>query len=157
MLQYIKIKNLALLSGVTLELDSGFTAVTGETGAGKSVLLGALGLLAGARTDKTMIRQGSDELEVEAALYFEDSAAIDAELEAAGLPLCEEGVFCCSAVFIAKRCRRFALTVVWRRWLNCRDWVRHGLIFTGPVSRKSCFRSVVSWRCWMPMRAIWKR
>ncbi len=93
MLQYIKIKNLALLTEVTLELDSGFTAVTGETGAGKSVLLGALSLLAGARTDKTMIRQGSDELEVEAALYFEDSTAIDAELEAAGLPLCEDGVF----------------------------------------------------------------
>ena len=70
MLQYIKIKNLALLYGVTLELDAGFTAVTGETGAGKSVLLGALSLLAGARTDKTMIRQGSDEIEVEAALYL---------------------------------------------------------------------------------------
>ncbi len=58
MLQYLKIKNLALLAEVTLELDAGFTAVTGETGAGKSVLLGALGLLSGARTDKTMIRQG---------------------------------------------------------------------------------------------------
>lgn len=93
MLQYIKIKNLALLSEVRLELDAGFTAVTGETGAGKSVLLGALSLLAGARTDKTMIRQGADLLEVEAALYFEDSAVVDAELERLGLPLCEDGVF----------------------------------------------------------------
>jgi len=92
MLQYLKIKNLALLSEVTLELDAGFTAVTGETGAGKSVLLGALGLLSGARTDKTMIRQGTDQLEVEAALYFEDSAEIDALLETAGLPCCEDGV-----------------------------------------------------------------
>ncbi|MGB0415841.1 MAG: DNA repair protein RecN [Coraliomargarita sp.] len=93
MLQTLKIKNLALLSEVTLEFEAGFTAVTGETGAGKSVLLGALSLLAGARTDKTMIRQGSDQLEVEAALYFEDSAAIDAALEAVGLPACEDGVF----------------------------------------------------------------
>jgi DNA repair protein RecN (Recombination protein N) len=92
MLQYLKIKNLALLDEVTLELDAGFTAVTGETGAGKSVLLGALGLLSGARTDKTMIRQGMDQLEVEAALYFEDSAEMDALLEAAGLPSCEDGV-----------------------------------------------------------------
>ena len=92
MLQYLKIKNLALLDEVRLEFDAGFTAVTGETGAGKSVLLGALGLLSGARTDKTLIRQGSDQLEVEAALYFEDAADIDARLEAVGLPSCEDGV-----------------------------------------------------------------
>ncbi len=92
MLQYIKIENLALLSEVTLEFEAGFTAVTGETGAGKSVLLGALSLLAGARTDKTRIRQGADMLQVEAALFFEDPAAINAALEAAGLPSCEEGV-----------------------------------------------------------------
>ena len=92
MLQYLKIKNLALLDEVTLELDTGFTAVTGETGAGKSVLLGALGLLSGARTDKTMIRQGTDQLDMEAALYFEDSAEMDALLAATGLPSCEEGV-----------------------------------------------------------------
>ncbi len=92
MLQYIKIRNLALLDEVTLEMDAGFTAVTGETGAGKSVLLGALSLLAGARTDKTMVRQGTDELEVEGALYFEDSSWLDDQLEGAGLPVCEEGV-----------------------------------------------------------------
>ena len=92
MLQYLKIKNLALLDEVSLEIDSGFTAVTGETGAGKSVLLGALGLLSGARTDKTIIRQGADQVEVEGAVYFADSSAIDGFLEAAGLPLCEEGI-----------------------------------------------------------------
>ncbi len=92
MLQYIRIKNLALLEEVTLEFESGFTAVTGETGAGKSVLLGALGLLSGARTDKGMIRQGQDLLEVEAALYFAEAEMIDGLLEASGLPLCEDGV-----------------------------------------------------------------
>jgi DNA repair protein RecN (Recombination protein N) len=92
MLQYIRIKNLALLDEVRLEFDAGFTAVTGETGAGKSVLLGALSLLAGARTDKSLIRQGQDQLETEAALYFEDAAQINALLEATGLPVCEEGV-----------------------------------------------------------------
>ncbi len=92
MLQHIRIKNLALLEEVTLEFESGFTVVTGETGAGKSVLLGALGLLSGARTDKAMIRQGQDVLEVEAALYFADPVEIDARLVEAGLPPCEEGV-----------------------------------------------------------------
>ena len=92
MLQYIRIKNLALLDEVRLEFDSGFTAVTGETGAGKSVLLGALSLLSGSRTDKSLIRQGQDELEVEAALYFEDSSEIDSQLEGLGLAACEDGV-----------------------------------------------------------------
>ena len=84
MLQYLKIKDLALLDQVTLEFDSGFTAVTGETGAGKSVLLGALGLLAGARTDKTLIRQGTDAVEVEAALYFELADTLNELLASAG-------------------------------------------------------------------------
>ena len=92
MLKYICIKNLALLEEVSLEFESGFTAVTGETGAGKSVLLGALGLLSGTRTDKGMIRQGQDLLEVEAALYFEDALLIDNLLEIAGLPICEDGL-----------------------------------------------------------------
>ena len=89
MLKYICIKNLALLEELRLEFESGFTAVTGETGAGKSVLLGALGLLSGTRTDKGMIRQGQDLLEVEAALYFADAFPIDNLLEVAGLPTCE--------------------------------------------------------------------
>lgn len=92
MLKYICIKNLALLEEVRLEFESGFTAVTGETGAGKSVLLGALGLLSGTRTDKGMIRQGQDLLEVEAALYFADASLIDNLLEVAGLPRCEDGL-----------------------------------------------------------------
>lgn len=57
-LQSLRIRNLALLEEVSLEFDEGFTAVTGETGAGKSILLGALSLLAGERADKTVIRQG---------------------------------------------------------------------------------------------------
>ena len=64
MLQSLRIRNLALLEEVTLDFDRGFTAVTGETGAGKSILLGALSLLAGARAEKTVIRQGAAACEV---------------------------------------------------------------------------------------------
>ena len=59
MLQSLHIRNLALLEEVSLDFEAGFTAVTGETGAGKSILLGALSLLAGERADKTIIRQGA--------------------------------------------------------------------------------------------------
>ncbi|MGD1031207.1 MAG: DNA repair protein RecN, partial [Opitutaceae bacterium] len=90
-LQTLRIRNLALLEHVDLEFEAGFTVVTGETGAGKSILLGALSLLAGERADKTVIRQGAAACEVEAALHFPKPAAINAALETLGLPGCEEG------------------------------------------------------------------
>lgn len=92
MLQSLKIRNLALLEEVSLEFESGFTVVTGETGAGKSILLGALSLLAGERADKTLIRQGAGACEVEAALFFKEVTRINALLEELDLPVCEEGL-----------------------------------------------------------------
>ena len=92
MLQTLRIRNLALLEEVALEFESGFTVVTGETGAGKSILLGALGLLAGERADKTVIRQGSPACEVEAALYFANPKRIDALLAELDLPPTEDGL-----------------------------------------------------------------
>ena len=92
MLQSLRIRNLALLDEVELDFETGFTAVTGETGAGKSILLGALSLLAGARADKTVIRQGAAAAEVEAALFFADARRLDGELERLGLPACDDGV-----------------------------------------------------------------
>ncbi len=91
MLQSLHIKNLALLEEVALDLESGFTVVTGETGAGKSILLGALSLLAGERADKTIIRQGAAACEVEASLFFVHPQRIDAVLEELELPRTEEG------------------------------------------------------------------
>ena len=92
MLQSLRIRNLALLDGVELDFESGFTAVTGETGAGKSILLGALSLLAGARADKTIIRQGAEACEVEAALFFADTRRLDMVLANLNLPACDDGV-----------------------------------------------------------------
>src|ERR1019366_6751908 len=92
MLQSLRIRNLALLEEVALDFEAGFTAVTGETGAGKSILLGALTVLAGERADKTIIRQGAAACEAEAALFFTEARKIDAVLAALDLPPCEDGV-----------------------------------------------------------------
>ena len=92
MLQSLRIRNLALLDEVELDFETGFTAVTGETGAGKSILLGALSLLAGARADKSIIRQGAPATEVEAALFFADSRKLDEALTRLDLPPCDDGV-----------------------------------------------------------------
>ncbi len=92
MLQSLRIRNLALLDFVSVDFDPGFAAVTGETGAGKSILIGALSLLAGERADKAVIRQGAQACEVEASLHFRDPRRIDALLAELDLPACEEGL-----------------------------------------------------------------
>lgn len=91
MLHYLRIENLALMDAASVEFGGGFTAVTGETGAGKSVLLGALSMLAGNRVDRTAIRQGAQQCVVEAQLTLKQPQEVNALLEAAGLPVCEEG------------------------------------------------------------------
>lgn len=89
MLTLLKIRNLALVDELTWELGSGLVGVTGETGAGKSVIVGALKLVLGERADKSLIRTGEESCTVEAVFSLKDSAEIDAILEEGGLPACE--------------------------------------------------------------------
>ncbi len=64
MLVHIAIKNLAIVKKVELALEKGLTAITGETGAGKSIALDALGLCLGDRAESNMVREGADKAEV---------------------------------------------------------------------------------------------
>ena len=107
MLQYLKIENLALLKSLTLEFDKGFSVVTGETGAGKSVLLGALNLLSGARSNKEMIRQRSNG-SVLRQFVFPESDAIDAVLAELDLPVCDEGSLILYRSLDASKMSKFA-------------------------------------------------
>lgn len=91
MLQFLKVENLALIERLEMDCAPGFTAVTGETGAGKSILMGALSLLSGRRADRSLLRDGADACEVQASLWFEDPTRIDAVLEAEGLEPTEQG------------------------------------------------------------------
>src|SRR5689334_18289973 len=90
MLTTLRIKNLALVTDLTLELQPGCNVITGETGAGKSIIIGALNLVLGERADRTLIRSGSDSCFVEAV--FEVSrlrASFKTLLEENGLEPCE--------------------------------------------------------------------
>ncbi len=91
MLSFIKIRNLALVEDVTWELGTGLVGVTGETGAGKSIIVGALKLILGERADRSLIRTGEDVCTVEASFHLKDSSAIDQVLEEAGLEPCQDG------------------------------------------------------------------
>src|SRR4051794_25310395 len=64
MLRELSVQNLALIEDLRVELETGFCAWTGETGAGKTLLLQALGLLLGERGSADLIRAGADELRV---------------------------------------------------------------------------------------------
>ncbi len=75
MLTHLHIKDLAVVRSVELELDAGMTTLTGETGAGKSILIDALGLGLGNRADKGMIRTGSDRAEITLAFDTASSPA----------------------------------------------------------------------------------
>src|SRR2546422_7604721 len=96
MLTTLRIKNLALVADLTLELQPGYNVITGETGAGKSILIGALNLVLGERADRTLIRSGSPE-EIQACsveAVFDASrlmVGLDSFLEENGLEPCEEG------------------------------------------------------------------
>jgi DNA repair protein RecN (Recombination protein N) len=91
MLTTLRIKNLALVADLTLELESGYNVITGETGAGKSILIGALNLVLGERADRTLIRSGSDSCSVEAVIDVSKlKAPLDSFLDENGLEPCEE-------------------------------------------------------------------
>lgn len=95
-LTLLRIKNLALVEDLEWQLAPGFTVITGETGAGKSIIIGALQLLLGERTDKGLIRTGADVCTVEAVFSGNELAQLNPRL-------LEEGVEPCDADLILKR------------------------------------------------------
>lgn len=91
MLQTLQIKNLALVESVKIDFMPGLNVVTGETGAGKSIIIGALNLLLGERADKGIIREGTEQCSIEAVLNLPKHGEIDHLLQECGLPPCAEG------------------------------------------------------------------
>ena len=91
MLTHLRVQNLAIVEEATITPGSGLNTITGETGAGKSILMGALDLVLGGRADRSLVRSGAPEARVEAIFALEDSSAIDNELAEFGIPPCEEG------------------------------------------------------------------
>jgi DNA repair protein RecN (Recombination protein N) len=85
LIERLAIRDLAVVGEAELELAEGLNALTGETGAGKSLVLGALALLAGGRADAERVRDGADEAVVEAVLRIERMPELEAELAARGI------------------------------------------------------------------------
>lgn len=85
MLIHLHISNFAIVPQLDLDFSAGFTAITGETGAGKSILVDALGLLLGDRSDSTWVSAGADRADLSAEFSIEQNSAAREWLEASEL------------------------------------------------------------------------
>lgn len=92
MLSQLTIRNFALVDHLELELRRGMTAITGETGAGKSIMLDALGLTLGDRADNDVIRHGADRADISASFILDDNPEAQAWLDDHDFP--REGTDC---------------------------------------------------------------
>lgn len=90
MLTSLSVRNLAVIERIDLEFSDGLTVLTGETGAGKSILLDALGLVIGRRADISMIRPGAEKASVTATFRIDRESAIIGMLEERGIECDEE-------------------------------------------------------------------
>ncbi len=90
MLSQLSVRNVVLIERLELALSPGFNVVTGETGAGKSILVDALSLVLGGRARPELVRSGADEAEVEALFEVPRGSRLPARLQAAGLPAEQE-------------------------------------------------------------------
>ena len=93
MLQTIALRDFVIVDALELDFTSGFTVLTGETGAGKSILLDALGLVLGERADSSQIREGCNRAEISALFQIDGDAqvAIAAWLDENGFPSEDKG------------------------------------------------------------------
>ncbi len=99
MLASLRIRNLALVEELEWLLGPGFIAVTGETGSGKSIIVGALKLVLGERADKSLIRAGAESCSVEAVFHPAETKHLSAWLEEQGVEPCEDGQLIVKRVF----------------------------------------------------------
>ena len=90
MLTELRIRNFAIIDAVVLPLAPGLNVLSGETGAGKSIIVGALGLLIGERGAADLVRPGADRAVVEGTFELGDAPELRARLDARGLE-CEDG------------------------------------------------------------------
>jgi DNA repair protein RecN (Recombination protein N) len=106
-LSLLRIKNLALVEELEWQMAPGFVAVTGETGAGKSIIIGALQLLLGERADKSLIRTGADLCTVEAVFTGRELQKLNPELVEAGIEPCDDDLIIKRSFSVAGGTRQF--------------------------------------------------
>lgn len=90
MLLEVSIKNFAIIEQVSLNFEKGMTILSGETGAGKSIIIDAMNLMLGARATTDVIRHGAAKAEIEGLFSFENSRALEQILSEQGIEVADE-------------------------------------------------------------------
>jgi len=108
MLEEIRIEQLGVIDSSTLELGPGLTVITGETGAGKTMVVTALGLLLGGRADSGAVRTGARTARVEGTVRLDDLPDVAAEVDAVGGEVEDDRVVLGRTVSAEGRSRAFA-------------------------------------------------
>ena len=85
MLDTLNIKNLVVIEDLDIDFKSGMTVITGETGAGKSIIIQALGMIAGGRSDASLVRKGAQKAEISASFIFDSKSKVLSYLESQDL------------------------------------------------------------------------
>jgi DNA repair protein RecN (Recombination protein N) len=108
MLTELRIRNFAIIESLTLPLSPGFNVLTGETGAGKSIIVGALGLLLGERGSGELVRTGSERATVEGVFDVSDRPEIVEALDQRGIEIEEDTVILRRELSLGGRSRAWA-------------------------------------------------
>ncbi|MDQ1695827.1 MAG: repair protein RecN, partial [Frankiaceae bacterium] len=107
MLEELRLRGLGVIDDAEIELGPGFTAITGETGAGKTMLLTGLALLLGARADPGLVRAGHDRLEVEGRVRVDPDGPVSSRAVDAGATLDDGALILARSVSSEGRSRAF--------------------------------------------------
>ena len=126
MLKSLHIRNFVLIDRLDITFDQGFSVITGETGAGKSIILGALALVLGGRADAKSARAGADKCVIEAEF---DISAYGLETFFQENDLEYDPTSCLLRRELSASLAR-SLTIRPFRWPRSRSWVGISLIFT---------------------------
>lgn len=174
MLTTLSIRDVVLIERLELDCRSGLSVLTGETGAGKSILLDALGLAIGARSDASLVRQGVGQASVSASFDLRNPEPFDAVMEEAGLDPTEGALVLRRVVTADGRSRAFAndqpISVGLQRRLGDLlveiqgQFDQHGLL--NPANHRSILdafgglgelgsRTSDCWRLWSEARAVY--
>ena len=108
MWQHLTLQNLGVIDSAELELGPGFTVITGETGAGKTMVVTALGLLRGERADLSLVRAGADQARVEASIQVDRGSNAADAVETAGGRVDDDVLILARTLTAQNRSRAFA-------------------------------------------------
>ena len=102
MIQELTIQNIALISELSLSFEKGFNVLTGETGAGKSILVDSMNLILGSRGDRELIQHGKEKAYVEAQITDYEKKDVLSELDSYGIDVGESLILPGSFLFPGK-------------------------------------------------------